>query len=212
MAPKHISGYVLAGGASTRFGTDKALASFDGAPLLVRVSETVRQAVGNVAVVAVPEKYEGLAGVLGDGLQLVADRWPGEGPLGGIITALQNTMAMSPAVRWNLILSCDLPFVSAEWLRFLAEYCATSQHDVVLPHSTHGPEPLCACYRTASCPVLEGQFDAGVRKVTQALKQLRCEVLDERVWKRFDSAGRLFWNMNTHADFTEAQRLWETQA
>jgi hypothetical protein len=42
------------------------------------------------------------------------------------------------------------------------------------------------------------------------VKDVRTEVLDESVWKRFDSAGRLFWNMNTPADFEEAQRLWET--
>lgn len=207
MASENISGYVLAGGGSTRFGTDKALAPFDGAPLLVRVTEVVRKAAGNVSVIAAREKYTSL----GDGLRTVSDRWPGEGPLGGIITALRHTAEISPT-RWNLIVSCDLPFVTVEWLRFLAEHCATSHYDVVLPHSAHGPEPLCACYRTAACPALEAQFDGGVRKVTQALKQLDCEVLDERVWKRFDSAGRLFWNMNTPADFVEAQRLWETQA
>jgi hypothetical protein len=58
---------------------------------------------------------------------------------------------------------------------------------------------------------LKNGFDRGVRKVTQALQQLRTEVLDESVWKRFDSAGRLFWNMNTPADFAAAQRLWETR-
>jgi hypothetical protein len=39
------------------------------------------------------------------------------------------------------------------------------------------------------------------------LKQLRTEVLDEADWKRFDSAGRLFWNMNIFADYEEAQRI-----
>jgi hypothetical protein len=31
------------------------------------------------------------------------------------------------------------------------------------------------------------------------------------VWKRFDTEGRLFWNMNTPADFAEARRIIETQ-
>ena len=54
---------------------------------------------------------------------------------------------------------------------------------------------------------LKSVFDGGVRKGTEALKHVRTEVLDESAWKRFDSAGRLFWNMNTPADFEEAQRL-----
>ena len=58
---------------------------------------------------------------------------------------------------------------------------------------------------------LKEAFDRGVRKVTEALKQVHTEVLDDSAWKRFDSAGRLFWNMNTPADFVEAQRLWETK-
>ena len=83
---------------------------------------------------------------------------------------------------------------------------------VVFPHSDHGPEPLCACYRTDALDGLKSQFDQGVRKVTQALKQVHTEVLDDSVWKRFDSAGRLFWNMNTPEDYAEAQRSVERRA
>ena len=145
-------------------------------------------------------------------LEIIEDRWPGEGPLGGIITALQHTAATDPSAEWNLILSCDMPFLTAEWLQFLVDYARASapEIEVILPHSAHGPEPLCACYRTSAAEPLKNVFDRGVRKVTQALQQVRTEVLDDSVWKRFDSAGRLFWNMNTPADFEEAQRLWET--
>jgi molybdopterin-guanine dinucleotide biosynthesis protein A len=52
-------------------------------------------------------------------------------------------------------------------------------------------------------------FDAGVRKVSEAMKRLPMEVLDEPVWKRFDTNGRLFWNMNTPADYEEARRILE---
>jgi hypothetical protein len=50
-----------------------------------------------------------------------------------------------------------------------------------------------------------------MRRVNDALKLLHAEVLDEAHWKRFDSAGRLFWNMNTAEDYQEAQRIldWE---
>jgi molybdopterin-guanine dinucleotide biosynthesis protein A len=145
-------------------------------------------------------------------LGIIEDLWPGEGPLGGIITALQHTAATDRPGEWNLILGCDMPFLTAEWLQFLVTYARESNKEiqVILPHSAHGPEPLCACYRTSAADPLKNVFDGGVRKVTQALREVRTEVLDESVWKRFDSAGRLFWNMNTPADFEEAQRLWET--
>jgi GTP:adenosylcobinamide-phosphate guanylyltransferase len=58
---------------------------------------------------------------------------------------------------------------------------------------------------------LQAAFEHGVRKVTQGIALLRAEVLDEQDWKRFDSAGRLFWNMNTLADYEEARRIVEAE-
>jgi molybdopterin-guanine dinucleotide biosynthesis protein A len=202
-------GYVLAGGASSRFGRDKALVLFGATPLLLQIVQLLRTCASEVAVVAGAQKYSDLGGKL----QIIEDQWPGEGPLGGIITALQHTAATNRSADWNLILSCDMPFLTAAWLQFLVAHARQSDKEiqVILPHSAHGPEPLCACYRTSAADSLKNVFDRGVRKVTQALKEVRTEVLDESVWKRFDSAGRLFWNMNTPADFEEAQRLWETR-
>jgi GTP:adenosylcobinamide-phosphate guanylyltransferase len=47
--------------------------------------------------------------------------------------------------------------------------------------------------------------------VTDGVALLRSEVLDERDWKRFDSRGRLFWNMNTAEDYQEARRIVEAE-
>jgi len=69
---------------------------------------------------------------------------------------------------------------------------------------------LCACWRTDAAETLREAFERGVRKVTEGISLLRAEVLDERDWKRFDSEGRLFWNMNTQADYEEARRVFET--
>jgi molybdopterin-guanine dinucleotide biosynthesis protein A len=205
----NLRGYVLAGGASSRFGRDKALVRFDAVPLLLEITALARSCTAEVTVVGGAQKYTGLDGKL----PIIEDRWPGEGPLGGIITALQHTAATAQHAEWNLILSCDMPFLTAEWLQFLIAHAGASAAEiqVILPHSAHGPEPLCACYRTDAVAALKNVFDRGVRKVTQALQQVRTEVLDDSVWKRFDSAGHLFWNMNTPADFAEAQRLWETR-
>jgi molybdenum cofactor guanylyltransferase len=204
-SPK-LNGYVLAGGGSRRFGRDKALVEFGGVPLLLRLATSLRSYTTSVAVIGGVEKYA----ALDPQLRVLEDRWPGEGPLGGIITALENTRTTSGDVRWNVILSCDMPFVTADWLAAMVQFTReiSSNAKVLFPLSDHGPEPLCACYRTDAVDELKSQFEQGVRKVTQALKQLSTEVLDASVWKRFDSAGRLFWNMNTPEDYVEAQRLW----
>ena len=201
---KQVLGYVLAGGGSTRFERDKALAEINGTPMVSRMRELLANVTGGVNVVAAPGKYTNL------GVSDLKDRWPGEGPLGGIITALIAT-AESGGAEWSLIVGCDMPFLTREWLSYLVERALASPAEVVVPRSANGLEPLCACWRSSGTETLQRAFGSGIRKVTQAMKQLPMEVIDESDWKRFDSAGRLFWNMNTAADYDEAKKLLEAE-
>jgi molybdenum cofactor guanylyltransferase len=200
-----VGGYILAGGGSTRFGRDKALVEIGGKPMLARMIELLQSVPMKGKVIAAREKYSTF------GAEIIEDRWPGEGPLGGIITALEDAAKSAARPEWNVILSCDMPFLTPEWTRYVATRAARSAAQVILPHSTGGPEPLCACWRTDAAETLRVAFEKGVRKVTDGVALLRSEVLDETDWKRFDSAGRLFWNMNTAADFEEVRRVWEAE-
>ena len=173
--------------------------------MIARMTELLRSVTTQVKIVAVPSKYAAF------GAEIVEDRWPGEGPLGGIIAALEDTAMSAEPSKWNLIVSCDMPFLTQEWLAFLGERAAKSNAQVVFPHSASGPEPLCACWQTSAAAKLRCGFERGVRKVTEGIALLRAEVLDEADWKRFDSAGRLFWNMNTAADYEEARRILEAE-
>lgn len=179
----------------------------------------IEELADEVQVVAASERYSGLQA------RIVEDRWPGEGPLGGIITALAATAHRGVGCEWNLIVSCDMPFLTRDWLSYMIERALagapesrslaalgmTTAPEVVVPQSEHGLEPLCACWRTSSVETLQSAFDEGLRKVTAAMKRLRMEVLDEPHWKRFDTARRLFWNMNTQQDYQEVLRAWETE-
>ena len=200
-----VVGYLLAGGASSRFGQDKGLVEIGATPMLARMIDLLDSVTKSAKIVGSPEKYAQF------GIEVIPDRWPGEGPLGGIVTALRNSSKFKPKPEWNLILSCDMPFLTSEWLGYLVARAIKSSAQAVYPQSAHGPEPLCACYRTDAGPALQEMFERGVRKVTEALKHVRTEVLDEADWKRFDSAGRLFWNMNTPADYEEARRILEAE-
>jgi len=200
-----VSGYILAGGGSTRFGRDKALVEVGGIPMIASMIELVRSVTRQMKIVAAPGKYDAF------GVEIVEDRWPGEGPLGGIITALEDAAMSATWPEWNLIVSCDMPFLTQEWLAFLGERATKSKAQVVFPHSASGPEPLCACWQTGAAAELRSGFERGVRKVTEGIALLRAEVLDEADWKRFDSAGRLFWNMNTASDYEETRRMLEAE-
>jgi len=201
MTGERLSGFVLAGGQSRRFGTDKALATLGGETVLARLCRLVASVAGEARVVAPRGRY------LDQSVPLLDDRWPGEGPLGGIVTAL--AAAPADAGAFSLIVSCDLPFLGADWLRHLAARAARSEAEVVYPRSQAGDEPLCACWRNAARAALEAAFASGTRRVIDGMARLRREILDETEWKRFDSAGRLFWNMNTPQDYQQALGAWE---
>jgi molybdopterin-guanine dinucleotide biosynthesis protein A len=216
-----VAGFVLAGGSSRRFGQDKALVRIGDQVLLPRLCFVLREVARSVTIVGAPEKYGRL------GMPCLPDRWPGDGPLGGIVTALgvsgtgEEPAAALPGsenaagVRrpeWNLIIGCDMPFLTSEWLRYLALQAVASEAEVVAPKSAHGLEPLCACWRSSAAGKLQRVFEGGVRKVTEGMKHLAVEVLDETHWKRFDSADRLFWNMNTPGDYEAAKRILEAES
>jgi molybdopterin-guanine dinucleotide biosynthesis protein A len=219
-----VAGFVLAGGGSRRFGQDKALVKIGDQPVLARLCSVLRDCTTEVKIVGSPEKYSGF------GVECIPDRWPGEGPLGGIVTALRVStteggepagMPASPGPvnaagarrpEWNLIVGCDMPFLTSEWLRYLALQAVASEAEVMAPKSEHGLEPLCACWRSSAAGKLQRAFESGVRKVTEGMKPLAMEVLDETRWKRFDSADRLFWNMNTPGDYDEAKRILEAES
>lgn len=204
-------GFVQAGGGSTRFGSDKALVKLAGKTMLARAVELVSEVCDDVSIVAPAGKYSTEHG------PMLTDRWPGQGPLGGILTALHHVNERGPdpsragtddsPCSWVLIVSCDMPFLTADFLIFLWQRAASSHAQVVVPQSAGGLEPLCACWRAEAAGLLQTSFDEGIRKVAQAMTRLRIEVLDGSAWKRFDSGNRLFLNINTPSDFAEARRI-----
>lgn len=204
--PAEVGGYVMAGGASTRFGFDKARAELNGQTMLARMCGLVKEVAGSVSVVAASGRYAEFGG------RMVDDHWPGQGPLGGIITALMDAHAQKHPHTWCLIVGCDMPFLTREWLAYLVKRALSSTSAVVAPRSALGLEPLCACWHAGATSKLQYAFEDGVRKVTDAMKRVDMEVVDESDWKRFDKAGRLFWNMNTQAEYEEARQILEAKA
>lgn len=173
--------------------------------MLVRMCELVKDVTGSVGVVAPLGRYAEI------GELIVEDRWPGEGPLGGIITALMDAHARNHQHTWCLIIGCDMPFLTREWLRYLSERAFASSAVIVAPESSAGLEPLCSCWHTSATGKLQYAFEDGIRKVTEAMKRVSMEVVNEKDWARFDKSGRLFWNMNTPAEYEEARRILESE-
>ena len=138
------SGFVLAGGRSSRMGRDKALLPYRGTTLVGHVARAVQEATGAVALIGDPARYGRL------GYPVYPDKLPGCGPLGGIYTALTIS-----STDWNLVVACDMPGISVDVLRALLGSASESGGACVIAMGPGGePEPLCAVYHKRCLPIL----------------------------------------------------------
>lgn len=203
-----VSAFILGGGASLRMGKPKCLLEFGGAPLILRTARLLEPLVARLAMVGAPADYAVL------GLQVIEDQRFGgagegdrtSGPLAGIASALAAT-----GTKWNLILACDLPYLSGEWIDWLLARTMLSRRQVVMPRTAGGLEPLAAVYRRECAEPIIAALRRGVRKVTDALDQLRIEFVTESDWRHIDPEGRVLRNMNTPEDYEEARRWLQSQ-
>jgi molybdopterin-guanine dinucleotide biosynthesis protein A len=182
-------------------GRAKALLEIGGEPMIVRTARLVEVVVGPATVVGGSCQYQNL------GLRAIEDDVVGVGPLEAIATVLR--VSDKP---WNLILACDLPYLTREWLEFLVQRALQSQADAVIPMNLLGAEPLCAVYHKCGEPLIRTSIEHGVRKVTDGLKYLRIEAIEPAEWKVFDNEGFLFKNMNSPEDYREAKARLKADA
>lgn len=180
-----VAGYVLAGGESRRMGQDKALLEKGGEPVILERVAVVTEAVGNCAIVAPVGRYEDL------GVPVLADRWPGQGPLGGIVTALEASDA-----EWSLILAVDMLSVTPEFLAGILAEARRVQTTVVPVHADGGIEPLCGAYHADALPRLRHFFASGGRRVKDALREVDVHLID--------APEPLLANVNTPAQWEAA--------
>ena len=160
-----VAGAILTGGRSRRFGRDKALEAVDGVAMVARVAGALRHA-GVASVAAVGGDGARLAAL---GLDVWPDAHPGEGPLGGVLTALTRADA-----ELLVVVACDLPWLDGVTIRRVIAATDASEVDVGVAW-TDRPEPLLAAWRVRPCrAAVAHAFASGERAVHAVLADLRC--------------------------------------
>ncbi|MEI8241535.1 MAG: NTP transferase domain-containing protein, partial [Actinomycetota bacterium] len=128
----------------------------------------------------------------GAGLQVIPDLYPGEGPLGGIVTALE---AAPERVRAVFVASCDLPRLTGAAVHAVLDALLTEDTADVAIAVTHRDQPLCSAWRPMVLPTLHRLFASGERRALSAITDL--EVL------RVAVPAEVLVNVNTIADLPE---------
>lgn len=184
-----LSGAVLAGGKSLRYGKNKALEVFRGKRLIDSGVETLRTLCDPVFVVA-----NDLRDYFGVRATLVQDILPHQGPLGGIYTAL----LFSPH-DWVFAKATDIPLLVPELIGLLFE--RRHGFDAVVPLYNERFEPLLALYHRRCYPVIAEFLEGEERKVTSFYRRIKVQTLAEEKWRSVDPEAVSFKNVNTPGDW-----------
>jgi molybdopterin-guanine dinucleotide biosynthesis protein A len=195
-----LTAVVLAGGKSSRFGSDKASALLRGRPLLQWVLDAVGQACE--AVVIVKARGQLLPGTTcAVPVTVAEDLYEAQGPLAGLVAAFE-------AVRTPLAFatSCDSPLTEPALIRYLASRAADA--DVVCPLVDGHPQPLAAVYRAAAClPVFRENVERGQLRIVVAYEGLRRKTVTGDEAATADPYLRTFLNANTPGRLAEIDAL-----
>jgi len=199
-----LRGAILAGGQASRMGgVPKGLLPVGGVRILDRLVAQFERAFGRLPLLVANAPD---AQTWRPDLRVVRDVQAGLGALGGLYTAVLTAPAPVVVVAW------DMPFVTAELLRALAEGLADA--DASLPESggPRGLEPLCAAYGPACGPAIAAAIEAGDLRAVGFHPRIKRGILSRERTGACGDPAVLFFNVNTGADLAEADQLWQRHA
>jgi molybdenum cofactor guanylyltransferase len=185
-----ITGIILAGGKSSRMGYDKGLAMVNGDRMIELVYASLKQVVDKVIIIANTDSYNFL------NLPVFEDEFKDKGPIGGIYTGLFHS-----TTEKNVIVACDMPFVTPQLLVHLLEHIGNNQ--IVVPSFDGNIEPLCGFYKKEILEQVEeliGMDVLPVHKAIQFFDYLTLKINSENI-----NNATVFTNINRPEDIQQLE-------
>jgi len=179
-----ISGVILAGGKSSRYGKNKALEKIDGIPLIERVIRIIRPLFQDLIIITnTPETYAHLE------LPMYADIIKGLGPIGGIYTGLAMLSGYA-----GFFVACDMPRLNPELIAYMVT--ERGRFDVVVPRISGMMEALHALYGKGCLPFVKRLIDMREYQTIRIFKEVSVRYIEEDEIRSFDPQLRSFLNIN----------------
>lgn len=187
-----VTGVILAGGKSSRMGTNKALLEIGGERIIDKAVSLFKSIFQEVILVTnTPEEYAGL------NIKIVTDIFPGKGSLGGIYTGL-----VYASCDYSFVVSCDMPFLKRELIEYLIDI--KDDFDVVVPRLRTGHEPLHAVYSKECLKPIEAMIKEEDLRIIGFYPKVRVKEVSEEELAPFISEPSPFVNINTPEEYMAA--------
>lgn len=184
------TGVILAGGRSTRFGSNKALARLHGKPLIEHIADTLRGLFPSCLLVTnSPDLFEFLD------FPSTGDIFQDAGPLAGLHAALRYIAAPKA-----FVVGCDMPMLDPDLIRFLCRLSAAEGWDAVIPWLERGPEPLYGVYSKNALPIIEKNLRKNQRQLIRTITDLKVRQVSEAEILTVVDDLKTFHNINRLAD------------
>jgi molybdopterin-guanine dinucleotide biosynthesis protein A len=181
-----MTGVVLIGGKSERYGSDKVLSQFKGKPLIGHVVDTIQPLFDEIILIGHKRK------VLKN-FRVEEDIRPGCGPLGGIYTALKATDA-----DYCFVCATDMPNLNTGFISHMISL--TDNHDIVMPMWSKGREPLHAIYRRSLISSIASLLDQNILRIFSLIELSDTLFIPEETIRMYGDPAILFSNINTQHD------------
>ena len=181
---------ILAGGRSKRMGSDKALLTIKGIPLLQRVINAAHTlADARIIISNSPTTHSPFL------WPLFPDRFPDAGPLGGLATALHHA-----TTSHLLLLACDMPNLTPPLLKYLVDQPRAS-YEVIIPEDEKRLQPLCAVYSRSVLPLAEDAIKQGQLSMQKFVGRIDARVINREKWATHSGTHDPLANFNTPEEY-----------
>ena len=197
MTSRDMTGIILAGGRSSRFGSDKALATWKGGTVIGSVVSALSPLFPVILLVTrTPGKYAFLESPV---VKLVEDSYPEEHPMGGLHSGLSNS-----TTAYSFACACDMPLIRPALVERL---CGLAEGwDAVVPEFGGYPQPLCAVYSRNCTPVIGRMISDGNLRVREIATRVRTRLVSEDEVRSVDPGGDSFTDIDTPEDLEKVRR------
>lgn len=191
-----MTGFILAGGKSSRMNEDKGLKQLAGKPIVQYVIDALKPCVEEVIIISNNFAYHQF------GCKVVADLVSDAGPLGGILTGLSNSVT-----DFNFFISCDMPFINSEAIGYLAKL--VNGNKIIVPTVRGEIQPLFGIYPLSCLASVKTSIQENKLKLISFVEEYH------HVLVPMEESGlnmnSLFTNINTQEDFTTAARFFNNE-
>ncbi len=184
MSNRNITGIILAGGKSSRMGTDKGVLILNGKTIVAHIIDALKPAVDNIIIIANNDHYNNY------GFKVYKDIVKDCGPMGGIYTGLLNSQT-----NLNMVVSCDIPNISTDIINKIISHA--DKNDITVPIHNNNLEPLCAVYNKNCISTFEKLITDKEWKMKESFKYFQTTKveLNEKDFENY------FTNINTPSEF-----------